>query len=215
MPFKLLNKKQKKRILFISFFSVVLIVVFGVLDYRETYHAKLSLVDGRLKAAAVAVQFIVRDVHSYSIHAETVPLEKDFQDAYSLFKLVENLNVDYAYTAIKVGEDIRFSSSSPTLQEVRGEVYEPVFWTRYEGAPAELLSSFRSGQITYSEYSDRWGNFRSIFLPAYADDGYLYVVGVDANMKVVAEAKQQAILHTLCNVLLIIALVLLLSLIHI
>ncbi|MBJ6752545.1 methyl-accepting chemotaxis protein [Geomonas sp. Red421] len=89
---------------------------------------------------------------------------------------------NYIYTMVQKDGKIVFSSSSYTKEEKatgkQSKLLDP-----YEDASQGLKAAFQDQKLHYDQYSDKWGTFRSIFLPVRAGDGTLYVIGADISMR--------------------------------
>ncbi len=157
-------------------------LVFSGFVYLFARQHLLTDIDQRLdRAAFSAAQILDEKIHRPD--AMAIGYDEDFRIALALTDLTKNAGLEYLYSVVRRGDEILFISSSATDEELAANDYQAVFLTKYAEASPALYRAFDSQQSVYSEYEDRWGEFRSIFLPLIAGDGSTYVVGADVSLK--------------------------------
>ncbi len=183
--FRKLNRQHCRLILI--FAAVLFCCELSIVFLKEKANAEKVLDEKLVEAASIADLYLDgRSLHNQaSIEAITQTSEKHW--AYRLETLSQALGVTYIYTMVQRNGEIYFVLSNPTPEEVAGELpYEYMFLSRYDEAPEELKQSFAGAISQFSNYDDRWGSFRSHFLPRQSEDGTAYVVGVDIPIQTVA-----------------------------
>lgn len=134
-------------------------------------------------------------LHGAELHSQLVPADfsetKELELAAELQMLAELNDVIYIYSVVLEdgatdSRGLKFITSNPTPEEQSGAPYERVYWSVYPDAPPNLFLALTSKTVYYSEYRDRWGEFRSIFVPKVAKDGRAYAWGVDVKQQDVA-----------------------------
>ncbi len=89
--------------------------------------------------------------------------------------------LEYLYTmAVRDGR-LHFTASSET-QEDMDEGTETHYWDDYPEAPAGLAEASEGLREVTVEYEDRWGRFRSLFVPARLAGGATVVYAADYSM---------------------------------
>ncbi|WP_255989466.1 putative bifunctional diguanylate cyclase/phosphodiesterase [Chitinolyticbacter albus] len=145
-------------------------------------------VDKRLAAAvAAAPMMLPRDYLDRAREPGDInPLEyrrwvADF-DRYS-----RTVGLRYLYMFMPVGERIVYLMDSASPDEVHRGYYGK-FFSEYRGPNVALRQILAEGKPRYVEYVDRYGHFRSLFVPAVTSDGRPYLIGADVTM---GEIRQQ------------------------
>ncbi|WP_207281026.1 methyl-accepting chemotaxis protein [Thiocystis violacea] len=182
---------------------------FTLYAYTGEKRAILSGIDDRLQASAEAVRLIGDAFHDRLANAETIaPADYSaFIDRLSVF--ASKAKVEYLYTIIRKEDRILFTSSSYTEEEKVNEDFTN-FLDPYEDASDGLKATFDDGQARYDEYSDQWGTFRSIFVPARSAAGVDYVIGVDISLAGIDAILRASLFNCLLIALLVFGLGLLL-----
>lgn len=67
----------------------------------------------------------------------------------------------------------------------------------YPDASPAVARAWDSGQPQVDEYTDKYGTFRSVYLPQRTAQGHRYVIGADMRADSVAQVMQQALLRQL------------------
>ncbi|WP_239031690.1 methyl-accepting chemotaxis protein [Geomonas diazotrophica] len=150
----------------------------------HTYYSEkkeiLGDVDRELRTCAEGVRLAADPYHA---KAATAPPNRAEFDALSdrLTAWAKASGFNYIYTMVQKDGKIVFSSSSYTKEEKetgkQSKLFDP-----YEDASQGLKDAFQDHKLHYDQYSDKWGTFRSIFLPVRSADGTLYVIGADISM---------------------------------
>jgi methyl-accepting chemotaxis protein len=171
---------SSKLLLAMMMMSFITMAVFLLYTYQEQKRSILDGIDAKLLASAEGMRVIGDVYHKQDIVAEVIP--ENYQsviDRLSVFTAQAHLA--YVYTMIEKEQHIIFTASSYTKEEQEsGELTN--FFDVYEDASAGLTATFADQQMRYDQYSDQWGEFRSIFMPATSNAGVNYVIGVDMSL---------------------------------
>ncbi|MBK1694177.1 hypothetical protein CKO09_05410 [Chromatium weissei] len=178
--------------------SFITLTVFLAYTYQEQKRAIIDGIDSKLLTSAEGMR-LIGDVYHNQLNLNASVTPADYQsmiDRLSVF--AEQTHIAYIYTIIKKNQQILFTTSSYTKEEKEaGEL--PGFLDSYDDASEGLKAVFVDKQIHYDQYSDQWGNFRSIFVPVTTNNGIDYVIGVDISLAGI----DAILLNTLFNRLLI------------
>lgn len=175
-----LKREESPRILVLLGLFVVILCSQFAYSYFETVAEYKSNFDLTLSRAAEQVDVLIDGPNFHSgLRENSLSLEEETQMAITLTKLVSISDLSYIYTLVKVNDEFRFVSSSLTPEEIAGSDYESVFWTVYDDAPSELLALSDASPKVFANYSDQWGDFRSVFVLKPSKDKSRYIVGVD------------------------------------
>ena len=104
--------------------------------------------------------------------------------------------VEYAYTLVQRGGKILFTSDSPTADDFKTDSYAKL-GEEYTDAPKGLLLALKDHRLHFDVYTDKWGTFRSAFIPTTSPAGVRYVIGVDIATKFIAAELQSTLKKSL------------------
>lgn len=198
MDLPLRGSKQEKRLLFLLLSGVLMYtlgtLVLALITGFITHRHLVSDIDQRLLDAAYATEALLGPaLHHRDMDANSLSDEQDYQIAMELTGLVRELELEYLYSMMEIDNRIMFITSSATPEEMATNTYEPAYFTEYPEADEALYRVIDEGGISYSEYTDRWGDFRSIFIPFTASDGQRYVIGADISLDAVTATTWQSV----------------------
>lgn len=172
-------------------------LLFAFWMYNSTYKNHLQAIDEKLHVAAHATAKLLGNEYHTGLKDKTsISKNKEQETILLLNDFVSDINVAYLYSVIMENGKILFASSSQTPEEFAKK--ETVYFDPYEDADQAIFDSFNTGKKQFAEYTDQWGEFRSIFVPLTATDGRKYVVGADVS---ISEIKALAVKSTLKTLL--------------
>ncbi len=190
-------------------FTLSVLAVYCAWGYFEEKRRLIAQIDERLFSAASAVPYILKDdFHDRAIDPASISPEEDKTNILSLSALNNRLGMKFLYTVFRDRNGIyRLSSSSATGEELKTG-NEVRYFTAYPDASDLLKKSFenradfRGRAEDYSPiyapvYSDRWGTYRSVFIPIRSPDGNLYVACADVDISYVTALLRHNLLQTI------------------
>ncbi len=180
--------------LFIAFWLVTAITV-GAFVAAATHFAREALqerVDTQLHTAAQAVQDIVPEVFWAMEHeAGAVDDAHYLPHVAHLWQYSHRSGLAYLYVMQVVDGEVHTVLDSAPEEEIRIGKYMK-YYEKYEDASPAVALAARTGQIQFDEYTDRFGTFRSLFMPVTIS-GQRFVVGADMKTEVIAAAMQRSL----------------------
>lgn len=174
------NKFDKSFAIGSSVLFVLAVTFFSYLEYqkhKKTYYEHVD--DKLLSSAKVMIQILPHDFHDRAIGADSIPQAEDIRDIDRLSELAKGLNVAYLYTMISKDGKIYFTASSATDEERKTGINLTHYFENYDDASDKLKTVFQTHESTFDEYTDRWGHFRSVFVPMKSPGGNPYVIAAD------------------------------------
>ncbi|MGL4369078.1 MAG: hypothetical protein ACRCUT_05315, partial [Spirochaetota bacterium] len=89
----------------------------------------------------------------------------------------------FKYIYIVVKENGTYIFTYDTGNTEGSDDFESTFLTEYTDTPPQLGKAFETGTMQFAEYTDKWGDFRSVFLPMTDSEGKVTaVIGADYSM---------------------------------
>lgn len=181
--------------LFAGFLLVTLISTLAF-ALGASYFAKRFLqesIDTRLNTATQAVPGLVDDAYWNIRHQPgAVEAEKYLEHLRALRRYTDSVGLDYLYVMVVDGDKVYMVLDSATEEEVQADDYSQ-YYEHYSDASDFVLEAHRSGQPQIDEYTDRWGTFRSLFLPVTLG-GQRFVIGADITTASIDNAVQQQLM---------------------
>ena len=191
------NNRQKQLAVGIAAYLIGALI-FIAITYFNTHQHLISDIDTRLQLAAYATKSLLGDdLHSAALNPNSMSATEDYATSLQLTEFARNIGIDYVYSMIERDGEIYFVTSTATDEELANDSYQPAFFMEYPEASPVVYEVFATGTSQYSEYSDRWGEFRSIFVPFTAPDGSTYVIGADLSLREVSAIAWRSALFAL------------------
>ncbi len=176
---------QIKRRLLVSLFSIgaLTALLFALAAHQSLRYSLIQGYDMQLRAAAYAMlELLPPGYHAQITGPDSVSPEKFLTGMHRLSRYADQAGFAYIYTYMLFDGRVVTTASSATQSEWAKGTHD-VFFQHYDTAPPEVYQSFADGQTRYLKYGDRYGEFRSIFLPVDLEDGRRYLIGVDIYLK--------------------------------
>ncbi|WP_006787640.1 PAS domain S-box protein [Thiorhodospira sibirica] len=170
-----------KRRLLISLLSIgaLTALLFALAAHQSLRYSLIQGYDKQLQAAAQAMlELVPPGYHAQITGPDSVSPEKFLTGMHRLSRYADQAGFAYIYTYMLFDGRVVTTASSATENEWAKGTHD-VFFQHYDTAPPEVYQSFADGQTRYLKYGDRYGEFRSIFLPVDLEDGRRYLIGVD------------------------------------
>jgi diguanylate cyclase (GGDEF)-like protein/PAS domain S-box-containing protein len=175
--------KNNKRIYFAIVCFTAWVIVFTVFNYYQSKKQLYSLLDLQLESAALTIPALLpHGFHNKVMSPDTVSAQQDFSITQKLTEYTRRNDIVYLYTLILQDNKIFYTSSSASPAELENKQFATNYFEHYDDVDPDIFSIFATGKTAFLEYTDKWGHFRSIFIPIYADDGSVYVVGADLDI---------------------------------
>lgn len=186
----------------LAFTLVNLISIAAFVSYAQYVKAQdiREQMDNRLRAAAHAVpRLLGTDYLERSRSTDGLHEGEYMAQMRNLGQYVQEVELKFAYI-LQVDASGRafYLADAASEQEIAAGIYGNHLEEYSDASPA-VAKAARSGQAQFDEYTDKYGTFRSIFLPQRTASGQPYVVGVDIPLT----SLYQAIADSLKSLLLI------------
>lgn len=169
--------------------SLVLFIVFVLGTAGYIYHlfseAKAVIdqnINNKLLYAAHATAAILGDrYHDNLVDSSSKTEAEDWDTIQRLTHFNRKMGLSFIYTVIKQDNEAYLISSSASDEELASNTYVR-FFDKYHDASQALLDSFDQSEPTWVDYTDRWGDFRAVFVRYYSQDGTPYVAGAEVSL---------------------------------
>ena len=190
-------KLDNKRIIASIVIYIIWIIFSSVYSYYDKKEELMQRIDTQLMSSALVIPVLLGDhFHHQNMSKYSVSQKTDMDNIIRLSQFSNHSKLSYVYSLIRKNQKILFSSSSATEVEIRTKENLSTYFSEYEDAPLEVGLSFESGNIQFAEYSDKWGHFRSVFIPKISADGVIYICAADIDINYIQSILRNAVIET-------------------
>lgn len=213
MTSKLLENSRRKNIIIFTFMLLVLLgsILNSYLNYKENKATLYSSIDKILKNTALHYNTLLRDgFHERALDKNSITKEEDLYNIEKLSQYINNIDVVYGYTIVLNDDKLYFTSSSSTKEEIQtGD--ETFYFDHYESADEALYTIIKNKEIVSLDISDKWGVFRSVYIPLQTKNGTPYLLCADVKVSFITEQLDEYLKNIFITQAIIILLLLLIG----
>lgn len=177
-----LSIKKKILLSVISIFTL-LILAYTFVSYSIEKNNLISEIDNRLSSGVSVLEYILGDrFHDDHINPDNFPEAEYLAKTRQFDNLLQKIKLKSVYSMIEKNGSILFTFSNNSEEDITENNTTDYFMV-YDEAPDSLFNTFKYGRTTFEEYTDRWGEFRSIFASKTSAGGVKYVIGADVEIQ--------------------------------
>ncbi|MCX7862612.1 MAG: ATP-binding protein [Bacteroidales bacterium] len=189
------------------FFISVIIYILGITTYlvisyfliNEEINEKIN--QQLIKAARSVDYLLPLNYHDRATSRKSIS-EIEFNEIMQILsQQANNLEVKYIYSMIENNGRLFFTSSSATSYEIRTGQNLTYYWQEYVEADPRFYEALKSMKITFLDYTDRWGTFRSVLIPKISPAGNKYLLGADVEISYIDKTIWRGLLFILLKAL--------------
>ena len=176
--------------------SLVLFLIawagYSVFTYYREYNNTLRQLDDKLLTSGSFLKdALPTDFFKKAVTPDGISEEEDEANIKKLTRLARQLHLAYFYTLVIKDNTVFITSSSASEEELaKGE--EVRYWTKYMDTWDHIQEALKVDRPTYHSYRDRWGKFRSVYIPYQGPDGSWHIIAAElGNQDVLATLKKQ------------------------
>ncbi len=191
-------------------FTLLILILFCTWGYFQEEQHLISQIDNQIYTAAAITPYVLADdFHNRATNRDSITPKEDKNNIRSLSELNKRLKMKFIYTVIRDRKgNYRLSSSSATDEELKkGE--EVRYFTDYPDVSELIKQSFKNDKTHFSArhedhypiyapiYSDRWGTYRSVFIPMRSPSGNHYMACADMDITHVTALLRKNLLQSI------------------
>jgi methyl-accepting chemotaxis protein len=181
-------------IIFISLVSLITSVFYTTYFYLKVKEQTMKGIDNVLISSARAANRILGEsFHEKAKSQDSISEDEHYQNILKLCDVAKDNNLSYVYIMYQDKGKVYITASSAKDEELKKKTYDTYF-TEYKDASPELFSAFKTGEITYDDTPDKYGHFRSVFIPLKSRDGRRYIAGADIEITEVENKIKQTLI---------------------
>ena len=177
---------------------VLLINAIAVISYTTyTYQARKTdlyqQIDAQLTLAAqTAAHLISQSVYDDVANNTFTQAQSDAIQR-QVYEFISETSIEYIYTLVLKDKGIFFVMDTPDEDEYTQNNL-PELLPDYEEPSQGLMTAFESQRVVFDEYSDEWGNFRSVFIPYTTATGQRFIAAADITIGHINSALIQTLI---------------------
>jgi len=180
------EKSSNKSFYFFIALYIVWIAIFSFWSYQDKNSGLYTGLDQRLESAALTTALLLPEkFHHHDMSNNDLTPDQNMDHIRKLSDYTRDRDIVYIYSLILRNGKVIFTSSSATDDELATNTDLSYFLDEYEDVDPRVIDVFATHEKTFIEYKDKWGHFRSVFIPQYAEDGSVYIVGADLDISYV------------------------------
>ncbi|MCX7954369.1 MAG: ATP-binding protein [Bacteroidales bacterium] len=190
-------------------FSFILLVL-NIFFIKNKVNKVYQETDELLYNAANSILLVLpKDYHDRAQSFEAIEPFEYKETVEALTKLANNFKVNYLYTLVEKYGFLYFVTSSATKKEIQTGENLTYYWQKYSEADSAFYHSIKYNKINFTEYTDRWGTFRTAIIPQTTPLGNKFLLCADIEKSVITNKIMYITIITfIINFLLIIMFIL-------
>lgn len=189
-------KLSHKLFIVIATLNLLTISSFTYFTYITEKNTILQGIDSKLVASGQGIKVALDSFHKKLGKPEGITAAEYRAALDVLSQFAVNAGIKYAYSVMLKDGGVVFTTSSYTREDLeKGDLtslYEP-----YQDAPPGLVAALKNSEITFQQYSDKWGSFRSVFIPSRLPNGMNYAIGIDIGIDKIDAILRETLLRCL------------------
>jgi signal transduction histidine kinase len=158
---------------------------------QEKEHINQTINETLIRSVGIA-SVLVGDEYHNRVALKAPSLEEENILIKKLSTMAKAEEVEYIYTIVQdENKTLHFTSSSATDEELRTGKNLTHFYDVYE-TDSKIKDAFKTNQKIFTEITDQWGHFRSIFVGFKTQNGNQYLIGVDIRIDSIESLSRMA-----------------------
>ncbi|MEA3316291.1 MAG: hypothetical protein U9Q30_10565, partial [Campylobacterota bacterium] len=197
---KLLKNYYKKIAIVVAIVTLLLVssVLNLYLNYNDDKKSLYLNIDKILQTTANDTKlYLGDDFFNRAIDKDSISENEDMKNIINLSKFTNKINnVEYVYTMTQKDGVIYFTSSSATQEEIEDKDLS-YYFDSYDEATPLLKNVLKNNKVVYEEATDKWGTFRTVFIPYTTKKGTKYIVGADIKIDFIQQQLNRYIINSI------------------
>lgn len=172
---------------------VIAVIIYCVWSNHRQKDDILDKIDRELMLAATGLKYMLaEDFHDRALEEDSISFAEEMQNRRNITGFANDTPFTYVYTLVE--RDGRFYFSAPTVTEEEGRERKSWYFYPYEDVPAQFVKAYEEKKITFHNYADQWGHFRSVAIPQTSPGGRTYLACADYEIRDLKELLRHNLL---------------------
>lgn len=193
-----MDQFYKRSIVLSILLYILWLLIYIAVDYHYEKKYQYAQIDQQLRQGALSTTYLLPDnYHHKDMQPGDISLEQDLANIERLSQYTDQHDIIYSYTLILRDNKIYFTSSSATQEERDSQEGLSYYFDHYEDVDPAVYTAFESEKTVFVEYTDKWGSFRSIYIPIRSPDGTLYVTAADYALNEIESILKEGVYYSI------------------
>lgn len=181
-------------------FYIAGVAVFGYVSHARKKAALLKEIDDSLLLAARSLKYMLApDFHDRALGPHSISFEEELRNRRAFASFGQEAGLKWVYTLVERSGAFYFSGPAVSEQEARER--SSWYFLPYEEVPPAFVKALAERRRVFVEYTDRWGEFRSVALPQRSPLGRPFLACADLEISSIRERLRRNDLETALTVL--------------
>lgn len=190
------NYRGREAVFFTAVLMYILFVILFIFLMKHfTRIYVINEIDQRLLVTAKSLSYILPDdYHDRATSYNTIKTNEYASIEKELTDIATFTGMRYIWTDVLIDGKVYLTTCNRTEQtDVQGlQIY--YFMPYLEGVSAEEMKAFEGDKPVFAYFSDRWGNFRAVFIPAYSPGGRKYLACAEFTLDYVESTVKKMVM---------------------
>lgn len=188
---------QKKLLLVVLSIQTVIVFTYTSISYFKEKSILIEDMDKSLNSGVAFLKYVIGDDFHDKYKSPSDLSEADYKvRSLAIDPTVKKMGLKYIYSMIERNDSIYFTFSNNSEEDYTSD-NATTYFLHYSEVSDELKKAFKNNEIVYEEYTDRWGSFRSVFIPFKSSNGVNYVIGADIEIEVINSMLRESLWRNL------------------
>lgn len=194
------KSRGREAVFFTAVIIYILLVVLFI--FLMKYVARVYVIkeiDRNLLMTARSISYILPDdYHDRAISVDSISLKEYNQIEKKLTEIAGFTGMKYIWTDVLIDGKVYLTTCNRTEQTDVSGLQMYYFMPYVDGVSAEEMSAFAGEEPVFTDFTDRWGIFRAVFIPVYSPGGRKYLACAEFTLEYVeTSVKRMAMLSSL------------------
>lgn len=185
---------RTRLLVFFMLFNILSVVLYTTISINNSHNKLIEHINQRLHSSAlIHLDLLGEDFINQAFNNQKVSKEAFEKILKQTYDQAQTLGVTYLYTMKIENNKVYLMSDGATPENISAGDYVP-YLGEYEEASPKILEAYHSKTTIFDEYSDRYGQFRAVYIPKTTASGHTYLVGADIETSMINQELQKELL---------------------
>lgn len=190
------NSSLRKEPLFTGsvFIYIFLVVVFVLVMRSFAKDYVINEIDAHLLMTARSLQYMLPDdFHDRAVSPDSISIDEYNSIKEKFTKIAEFSGMRYIWTDILQGDEVYLTTCNRTEQTDKDDLQMYYYMHYADGVSNAQMEAFKGEEPVFAFFSDRWGDFRAVFVPLYSPGGRKYLANAEYTTEYVDAAVWRSV----------------------
>ncbi len=177
----------------VMYIFFVILFIFLMKHFTQIY--VINEIDQRLLVTAKSLPYVLpEDYHDRATAYNSITAKEYASTEKKLTGIAAFTGMRYIWTDVLIDGKVYLTTCNRTEQtDVQGlQIY--YFMPYLEGVSVEEMKAFEGEKPVFAYFSDRWGNFRAVFIPVYSPEGRKYLACAEFTLDYVESTVKKMVM---------------------